>query len=599
MMRRRTTFACAAAVALAASLALGAQTPAGTSLIKVDDLKRWLGYVASDELEGRANFSEGLALAAAYIAEEMEAAGVKPGGDGGTYFQRVPVLGVQNKGTARVTLDVGGKTRTFALGEGIDIPKNMGGARTVSSDQIVFVGYGLSVPAAGVDDFKARPVKGKVAVWLGVQGPATLDLAKYRRALMGRSRVSVEQEGAIAVIGAPTPRPTFGRPGEAPAVPGQPAAAGQAPPAAGQPARPAAAPAAPPAGMPQMGGGGQGVPPETPDFTTAQRLDNPVAPVVTAQDEFFEFLFSNTPGGYAALKAAADKREPLPAAALEGVKITITLEPKYEVVRTQYTRNVVAIVEGTDPALKQTYVAFGAHYDHVGYSQGGVIPGADGPRRSAPVGRVSPGAVQDRVWNGADDDGSGTVALMALAKAFAQGPRPKRSLVFIWHTGEERGLWGSRYHADYPSLPLDGMVAMLNADMIGRNRDDKPDEANVVYLIGSDRISSELHAISEAANKAAPAPMTLDYSFNDPADPESLYTRSDHYSYAVKGVPAIFYTTGLHPDYHANTDGVEKIEWEKMARITRLMYETAVKVANLDAAPGRDNKGPRAITRSR
>jgi len=112
---------------------------------------------------------------------------------------------------------------------------------------------------------------------------------------------------------------------------------------------------------------------------------------------------------------------------------------------------------------------------------------------------------------------------MGVAKAFAGGPKPRRSLVFVWHTGEERGLWGSRYYADYPSVPIDAVVAQLNMDMIGRNRDDKPEEANTVYLVGSDRISTELHNIGEDANAGMPKPLTFDYEMNDPADPEGIY----------------------------------------------------------------------------
>ena len=139
------------------------------------------------------------------------------------------------------------------------------------------------------------------------------------------------------------------------------------------------------------------------------------------------------------------------------MKLTFNLDADYEVVRTQLTHNVVAIVEGSDPQLKNTYVAFGAHYDHVGYAEGEVVSTADGPRRIAPPqsGFVKPGAEDDRIWNGADDDGSGTVAMMALAKAFAEGPRPKRSLLFVWHAGEERGRYGSLFFADYPTVPLD------------------------------------------------------------------------------------------------------------------------------------------------
>ena len=290
-------------------------------------------------------------------------------------------------------------------------------------------------------------------------------------------------------------------------------------------------------------------------------------PSVTATDAFFEFLFSHAPIRYAELKRRTDAREPLLPFVLDGVKLIFNIDADYQVVRTQLTQNVVGVVQGADPELRNTYVAFGAHYDHVGYAEGEVVQG----RRLGAPGRVTEGALDDRVWNGADDDGSGTVALMALAKAFAGGPRPRRSLLFVWHAGEERGLYGSRYFADYPTVPLDRIVAQLNIDMVGRNRDDRPAESNTVYPVGSDRISTELHLILEAANKGAPAPLTLNYEMNDPADPEQLYYRSDHYSYAAKGIPIIFFTTGLHPDYHANTDEVSKILFEKLTRITQLV----------------------------
>jgi Zn-dependent M28 family amino/carboxypeptidase len=291
------------------------------------------------------------------------------------------------------------------------------------------------------------------------------------------------------------------------------------------------------------------------------------------------------------LKRRAADQAVLPAFRLEGVTVTFNVDIDYTVVRTQLTQNVVGIVEGSDPQLKSTYVAFGAHYDHVGYAEAEL--GTDG-RRPSPPGRVTPGAADDRIWNGADDDGSGTVALMALARAFAQGPRPKRSLLFVWHAGEERGLYGSRYFVDYPTVPLDKIVAQLNIDMIGRNRDDQKSEANTVYLVGSDRISSELHQLNREANQALQPPLKLDYELNDAADLEQIYYRSDHYSYAAKGIPIIFFMTGLHADYHANTDEVSKIEFPKMARIVQLVYETGWRVANVDHPPVRDNKGPRA-----
>jgi hypothetical protein len=344
----------------------------------------------------------------------------------------------------------------------------------------------------------------------------------------------------------------------------------------------------------QPGGRGRGAALPAPDFTTAQRLDAPLPPNVSATDAFFEFLFSRAPIAYAELKAKAAAQEPLPAFRLPGVTITFNVDADYQVVRTQLTQNVVGVVEGSDPQLKRTFVAFGAHYDHVGYAEGEVTREDNGARRAGAPGRVTPGLEDDRVWNGADDDGSGTVAIMAIAKAFAEGPRPKRSLLFVWHAGEERGLWGSRYFADYPTVPIETIVAQLNIDMIGRNRDDKPGEADTVYLVGSDRISTELHAVNRTANAALPKPLMLNYEFNDPGDLEQLYYRSDHYSYAAKGVPIIFFTTGLHPDYHANTDEVSKILFDKMTRITQMVYETGLRVANLDHPLARDNKGPRA-----
>ena len=143
-------------------------------------------------------------------------------------------------------------------------------------------------------------------------------------------------------------------------------------------------------------------------------------------------------------------------------------------------------------------------------------------------------------------------------------------------------------------MARDQVVTQLHIDMIGRNRDNQTSESNTVYLVGSDRISSELHQVNIAANRALDRPLTLDYEFNDPSDGEQLYFRSDHYSYAAKGIPVIFFTTGLHPDYHANTDEVSHIEFGKLTRVAQLVYETAWRVANMDHAPARDFKGPRA-----
>lgn len=525
----------------------------GKATVKEEDLKEWLSYLASDELEGRATFSEGLGLAAAYIAQQLKSWGVKPGGDNGSYFQRVKVLGVKSTNNSTLAVEVNGQTRVFKDGEGIVFPKNVGGKRSFTVDQIEFMGYGLDAPLANHNDYAGKEVKGKVVVYLGSNGPKGLN-PQFRRALGGRARYATDQRQALASIG---PLPTGGGFG------GRQGGGGAA------------------------AGGRGGI--AQPDFTTVQRLDNPIPPNVAAQDELFEFLFSNAEIKYAELKDKAARQEPLPIFSLKGVKLTFNLDADYQVVRTQFTRNVIGTIEGSDAKLKDTYVLFSAHYDHVGYAEGEVFNG----NRQGAVGRVKPGNVEDRIWNGADDDGSGTVTVLGIAKAYATGPKPKRSLMFLWFAGEERGLWGSRYNADYPTVPIDDIVADLNMDMVGRNSNDKAEESNSVFLVGSDRISTELHNICIDANAALAKPLKLDFEMNDPTDLEQIYYRSDHYSYAAKGIPITFFTTGLHGDYHYNSDQVEFINFEKMARIGQLVYEAGRRVANLDHAPVRDNKGPR------
>jgi hypothetical protein len=560
----------AALVVVAAAGATAASGGAGA--IKSPDLREWLTYVSSDELEGRAVFTTGFGLAAGYIADHLRAWGVKPAGDHGSYLQTVRVLGVKTTSRSTVSVTVNGETRTFADGDGITFPRNMGGRHRFTVDRVEFAGYGLDAPGASHVDFRGKDVQGAAVVWLGTNGPKNIDLSVFRRVLSGRNRYATEQLGAAASIGPLPDRGGAGRAGGA----GQAGEAGRAGGAGGGGA-----------------GGGRGAPLPTPDFTTVQRLDTPAPPNVSANDAFFAFLFSQAPVKYDELKRLASEQGELPSFRVPGATITFNVDADYQIVRTQLTKNVVGVVEGADAQLKGTYVAFGAHYDHVGYAEGEVTTDT-GLRRAGAPGRVTPGAENDRIWNGADDDGSGTVAIMALAKAFAEFPKPRRSLIFVWHAGEERGLWGSRYFADYPTVPMDAIVAQLNIDMIGRNRDDKASEGNTVYLVGSDRISSELHALNRAANNAMPKPLTLNYEFNDPTDLEQIYYRSDHYSYAAKGVPIIFFTTGLHPDYHANTDEVSKIEFDKMTRITQMVYETGLRLANLDHAPVHDNKGPRA-----
>jgi hypothetical protein len=550
---------------LAATVVALAMLPATTGgdigSINRNELREWLSYIASDELGGRALHSTGLGLAAAYIANHLRQWGAEPAGDGGSsYLQTVPIHGVKTTNRSTITVQVGGRTRTFVDGDGVSFPRFVGGKRQVLVERVEFAGYGLDAPRAGHVDFAGKDMAGAAVIWLGTRGPRVMNGSSSRGLLTSRNRYLTEELKAAAVIGPESGR--AGRTGAGGAGPG-------------------------------AGGGGRQLP--AADFTTSERLDAPMTPVVSVSDAFFEFLFSRAPTPYVELKERASAQESLPSFRLENVRLTFNIDADYEIVRTQITHNVAAIIEGSDPELKSTYVAFGAHYDHVGYAEGEVVESGGTLRRQGPTpGFVKAGAERDRIWNGADDDGSGTVGLMAIVKAFMNGPRPRRSLLFVWHAGEEIGRYGSLYFADNPTVPLESIAAQLNVDMIGRNRDDKASEANTAYLVGSDRISSELDAISRAANDSLPRPMTLSYELNDPSDSEQLYYRSDHYSYAAKGIPVIFFTTGLHPDYHMNTDEVDRIDFDKMTRVAQLIYETGRRVADLDHFPARDRKGARA-----
>lgn len=240
--------------------------------------------------------------------------------------------------------------------------------------------------------------------------------------------------------------------------------------------------------------------------------------------------------------------------------------PKLITISAEYTEkveftseNVVGLLEGTDK--KDEYVIVTAHYDHVG-KQGGVI------------------------HNGADDDGSGTVSVMEIAEAFAKaaqnGNRPRRSMVFMTVSGEEKGLYGSQYYTDFdPIFPLANTVVDLNIDMVGRIGGEyiAKNEPNYIYLIGSDKLSSELHEISETTNKNQDK-LILDYKYNNDSDPNRFYYRSDHYNFAKNDIPIIFYFNGVHDDYHKPTDDIEKIHFPKMTKIARLVFSTAWEIAN-------------------
>jgi len=227
---------------------------------------------------------------------------------------------------------------------------------------------------------------------------------------------------------------------------------------------------------------------------------------------------------------------------------------------TLQSSDVVGFLEGTD--LKDQLLVISAHYDHLG-------------KRDTVI------------YYGADDDGSGTVSVLEIAQAFskakAAGKGPRRSILFLANSGEEKGLWGSEFYTDHPLYPLDKTTADLNIDMIGRIDPKRSygDSTNYVYVVGDDKLSSDLHSISVAANKKY-TKMELDYKFNDPKDPERIYYRSDHYNFARKGVPIIFYFDGIHKDYHSPTDTPDKINYDILRKRAQLVFYTAWDMASRD-----------------
>ncbi len=246
-----------------------------------------------------------------------------------------------------------------------------------------------------------------------------------------------------------------------------------------------------------------------------------------------------------------------------------TCDSKYlkNVFKSKYVKgeNVLGYIEGTD--LKDELLIITAHYDHLGMHD-------------------------SVVFNGADDDGSGTVAVLEIAEAFMlakkNGKGPRRSVLIMPVSGEEKGLLGSKYYTDHPIYPLESTIANLNIDMIGRV-DEYHTNGDYVYLIGSDKLSTELHNISEEVNKKH-FNLELDYTFNSEDDPNRYYYRSDHYNFAKNNIPVIFYFNGVHEDYHQITDTVDKIDFQKIQKISRLVFLTAWELANRDNAPALDKK---------
>lgn len=528
----------------------GPAAPRGASDITTAVLKDYLTFLSSDEMEGRDTPSRGLNIAARFLAVQLARAGAEPAGDDGTYFQRIKLVTRKvEPAKTSATLTASEKPRNFVYGEDFLAAAVPGTAE----GGLIYVGHGYVVKEKNLDAYKGLDVAGKILVAHSgyPQGVSRNDVRGPSGEKWESPVTWAAKHGGKGVVYIPSFETLERWKRNRNEVSEE--------------------------GTTRM------------DAATSSRPKEPEVPSITASAELLGDLFEDERISARELFRRQQTNEPA-----EGFALSASKQMRFTVDATAtpvLTQNVVAIVRGSDPKLKEEYVALGAHYDHVG------VAGRGG--RSS---EVKPGA--DTIFNGADDDGSGTTALLTMAEAASRlKPRPKRSLLFVWHAGEEHGLWGSAYYADHPTVPLDRIVAQLNVDMIGRSRastDTKPENKlltgpNEVYVIGSKMMSSDLAELSERVNNGY-LKVSFNYHYDDPNDPTRLFFRSDHYNYAKKGIPIIFYFSGLHEDYHQPSDSVEKIDFTKMELVTRTIYATALALADSPSRPKVDRELPRQLT---
>jgi len=542
------------AVSVAPSL-LGAQvtyprkhTPRPTeAAITPGDLMTRLYIFAADSMQGREAGTIGDVKGTDYIAAEAKRMGLVPAGDNGTYFQTVPY---ETRALDTLSVIAVGSTKLVLGSEWV--PSGSGSAKLSASAV-----YGGTL---GDEQHMISPsrAKGKLVVLSLGENP---DFRAMRSARVAGS-------AALALV-------TLGGNGR---------------------------------------GGGRGGfssfflrprgflnDPDAPQPRGAAR----VGPTIQISPEAAAKMFS----------------KPLDQLSVGASGKKVSIDIRYHVEPMPYpSRNVVAIIPGSDPRLKGEYVAIGAHNDHNGVNNRPVAEdslrifnhivrpeGADDSRNQATPEQqqqvnaelaiyrsLHPGPIRmDSINNGADDDGSGTVSVLEIAQKIASmNPRPKRSILLVWHVGEEKGLLGSQYFTNHPTVPRDSIVAQLNMDMVGRG--DADDETGrtkdgtplhggpgYVMLVGSRRLSSELGDLIERVNTEDNHNLVFDYAFDVEGHPSRIYCRSDHYEYARYGIPIAFFTTGLHSDYHQVSDEPEYIDYAHMAQIANLIEDVAVHVANL------------------
>ncbi|HEY7613262.1 MAG TPA: M20/M25/M40 family metallo-hydrolase [Gemmatimonadales bacterium] len=501
------------------------------------DLRTRLAIFSDDSMQGRRTGSPGNVKGNAYIVGELRRLGLRPAGDTGSYLQQVPLMSYAAD-SARATLRAGSGalalwTDYHAYQPQFDIP-----ARSINGSQVVYIGS--AGDSASVPDRDA--LKGKVVVYNGSGGGSTLAVPD----ISPQGKLGLIT--GIAVTGVDTIIATFEQVFRTPRIVVR-----------------------------------QNL--QVPPGITQPRLI--ILPTTTVPKLFGKPLDRLQPGDTGAT-----------------IQGDVTFEGK-DVGAT----NVVAVLDGSDPALRGEYVALGAHNDAIG-----IVPPVDHDSirayntvmrpRGANDPPGEPDAAQaarikamvdsmrklraprlDSIVNGADDDGSGSMALLEIAEALVRsGTRPKRSLLFVWHTGEESGLQGSRWFTDNPTVPRDSIVAQINSDMIARGGPDSEARRDSSYLqvIGSRRLSTELGNLVEAVNRDGGFNLSFDYSYDADGHPDNFYCRSDHYMYARYGIPISFFSTGGHRDYHQVTDETEYLDFDKYSRVTRFVQAVVERVANLD-----------------
>jgi len=510
----------------------------GADKISAAQMRDYLTFIAADEMEGRDTPSRGLDTTAKFLAMNLSRWGFKPAGDEGSYLQRI-ALRQDRLDAAQTRADLSGQS--LVVGDDF-IPLASAGQ---ASGPLIFAGNGWFVKAKNIDAYKDIDARGKIAVIFatpnapprgvrfsdlrGKAGEDWMNAAEYARQVGVAGLIYVPDFQYLANWDRNRQR--------------------------------------------TMERGATVVE----KFLT--QASSPVPSLVVSPkvaNALFQSERQSATQLFERFYGSPAEELPAPFALSSEKRFSLNVAVKKEMLSTQ---NVVAIWEGSDPVLKNEYVALGAHYDHVGMG--------------LPVNG-------DAIYNGADDDGSGTTALLAMAEALSHTTtRPKRSALFVWHCGEEKGLWGSRYFTENPTIPLNQIVAQLNIDMIGRSRkegDTNPRNRNLtgpdaVYVIGSTMMSTELGELSQTVNKTY-LNLAFDLRYDDPADPNRYFFRSDHINYARKGIPIIFFFDGEHEDYHQLGDSADKIDYQKMEKVTRTVYMMLWEVANRPLRPKVDKPLP-------